>query len=66
MKKRKTVYRGFGNIFTAVLAVFIVLKLTRIIDWPWVWVLSPFWASIIIAVVMMPVEFILIWRSRNK
>ena len=26
--------------------VFIVLKLCGIIDWPWVWVLCPFWIGL--------------------
>lgn len=25
---------------------FVVLKLTHVIDWPWVWVLAPFWAGL--------------------
>ena len=35
---------GMG--FTSVLAViFIVLKLCKVITWPWWWVLSPIWIS---------------------
>lgn len=31
-----------GGIFWTLLAVaFIVLKVTHLIDWPWVWVLAP-------------------------
>lgn len=28
--------------------IFIVFKLTNIIDWTWLWVLSPFWINFII------------------
>jgi len=35
---------GFSGLLTI---VFIVLKLTHYIDWPWVWVLSPIWISIV-------------------
>lgn len=31
--------------------IFIVLKLTGNIDWSWVWVLSPFWIPLAIAIV---------------
>ena len=31
---------GFLGLLTL---VFIVLKLTHYIDWPWLWVLSPLW-----------------------
>ncbi len=39
--------------FTSLLAiVFIALKLTNHIAWSWVWVLSPFWISIILVVII--------------
>lgn len=35
---------GGGIGFPGVLAfIFITLKLTHVIAWPWVWVLSPIW-----------------------
>lgn len=34
---------------TAVLAVFVALKLTNTIDWPWWWVLSPIWIPLGVA-----------------
>ncbi len=40
---------GGGLSFASVLQiVFIVLKLCKIIDWSWIWVLSPFWITVII------------------
>lgn len=40
---------GGGLGFASVLQiVFIVLKLCKIIDWSWIWVLAPFWISVII------------------
>jgi len=38
---------GFGGLLTI---VFIVLKLTKYIDWSWWWVLSPIWIPIILFV----------------
>lgn len=32
--------------------VFIVLKLTGLIDWSWLWVLSPLWISLSVSVVI--------------
>ena len=34
---------GFCGLLTI---VFIVLKLTHVIEWSWLWVLSPIWISI--------------------
>lgn len=39
---------GFGDVLQI---VFIVLKLAKVIDWSWWWVLSPTWISILILVV---------------
>lgn len=33
--------------------VFIVLKLTGLIDWPWVWVLSPYWITAALAIILV-------------
>lgn len=33
------------------LLIFIVLKLTNLIDWSWVWVLAPFWIPACVAIV---------------
>jgi hypothetical protein len=53
--------RGVG--FTGLLTiVFIVLKLTNVIDWSWVWILAPLWIGLFlaIAVVVTVVVFIAI------
>lgn len=39
---------GLGSVLGV---VFIVLKLVGVIDWPWIWVLAPFWISFIIGIV---------------
>ena len=37
-----TKYVGVSS--TSLLGIaFVVLKLTKVIDWSWLWVLSPFW-----------------------
>lgn len=43
---------GIG--FTGVLTiVFITLKLLKVIEWSWWWVLSPIWISTILAIVII-------------
>lgn len=43
---------GLG--FTAVLTIiFIVLKLVDVINWSWLWVLSPIWINTLIVVVLI-------------
>lgn len=46
-----------GPIFFTILGLmFVLLKLANFIDWPWVWVLSPFWipfAFLIVTLVLI-------------
>lgn len=41
---------SFGSLLTL---AFIVLKLTGVINWSWVWVLSPLWMSAIIILLLV-------------
>jgi len=53
---------GIG--FTGLLTIaFIVLKLTGHITWSWLWVLSPIWISICIAIVFLIGFGIYIWSN---
>ena len=37
-----------SSLFTVVQINFLILKLTSLIDWSWIWVLSPAWIPLII------------------
>ena len=51
MTKRTTTL----DLFITLLAVaFITLKVANVIDWSWVWVLSPIWISVLIALALLP------------
>ena len=39
--------------------LFITLKLIKIINWPWVWILFPIWIAIIIAFIIL-IAYVLI------
>ena len=57
---------GIG--FCGLLAIaFIVLKLLGIISWSWVWVLSPLWISLVLAVlVAVIVAVITIFKTKKE
>lgn len=40
---------GIAEVLTL---IFIVLKLIGVIDWPWIWVLSPLWIGVAICIVI--------------
>ena len=41
---------GFGGLLTI---AFIILKLCYVIDWSWLWVLSPLWISVGLTICIM-------------
>ena len=56
MSTTRTIQIGVFQILTI---VFVVLKLTEEIDWPWKWVLSPIWIPYALwAVVLLVAGFI--------
>ena len=51
-----------GLSFSTVLGiVFIVLKLTNVIAWDWLWVLAPLWIPAAIGLVALAVFLICMW-----
>lgn len=50
MKETKTVGLGFLD---ALALLFIALKLTGCISWPWVWVLCPIWAGCVLLTIVI-------------
>lgn len=60
MKNNKTTFGGIS--FTGLLTIlFIGLKLTGFINWPWVWVLSPLWIQLILALAICIIVFIVLF-----
>ena len=58
----KTATTGSGVGIAGLLGiVFIVLKLTGVIAWSWLWVLAPFWVpAALFVVVVVPVLFVVV------
>lgn len=51
MNKENNTSGGIG--FTGLLTiVFIVLKLLKVINWSWLWVLSPIWITIVLIIIL--------------
>ena len=54
------VVRSGGVSLTSILGVvFIVLKLTGVISWSWVWVLAPFWIPLALVVLILAIIIII-------
>ena len=62
MSNNKSSGVSFSSLLTI---VFIVLKLTDVIDWSWVWVLSPSWISLLLGLALIPVILMLNKKIEN-
>lgn len=41
------------NFATLLFIVFLILKLTNVIDWSWWWVTAPLWIGFVIAIILL-------------
>lgn len=65
--KDESISIGFSGIL---FIVFLILKLTNVIDWSWWWVTAPLWISIAITIVIfifiVIFQLIIHMKKRNK
>ena len=55
------------NLGKVILVVFIILKLTKVIDWSWWWVLSPAWIeAAIIIIVLSYIAIKVLWKRKQR
>lgn len=54
---------GFTGLLTI---VFIVLKLTNVINWSWLWVLSPLWVSLVLILLVIVIVLIVCLHGRHE
>ena len=46
--------------------VFIILKLCKVINWSWFWVLTPFWIYLIIYLILVISSSIAEWKRKHS
>lgn len=58
MDKKFTV--SFNGLVPALLGVaFVILKLCKVINWSWVWVLAPFWIPLALSLIIIIIAALL-------
>jgi hypothetical protein len=66
-KENTTIASGAWTGFYSLLTVaFIVLKLTGVINWSWLWVLSPLWISAILTIIILLILLIIFIILKKK
>ena len=61
--EKKNVKHGISismNLPTFLAILFTILKLTGMIRWSWIWVLSPLWIGMIVGIILLAIAGILI------
>ena len=59
---KETLNVNIGGLFSTLLLVaFIVLKLCHVIEWAWVWVLSPLWIPFALWLIIVVVVLFIGW-----
>lgn len=67
MSKNSDVSSGGLGFGTTLFLVFLVLKLTDVIDWSWWWVTAPLWIPISIFILFVIIVFIIAFiKKKNK
>ena len=60
----KSVQRG-GIGFSGVLFItFLVLKLTGVINWSWIWIFAPLWISAVLVIVAIIIGIIFMLKNK--
>lgn len=59
-KNKNITIRGLFS--TLLLIAFIILKLCHVIEWSWLWVLSPLWIPFVLSLIIIGV--VAIWVNR--
>lgn len=57
----KTVTKGGVSLATVLVIVFAVLQWTHVIDWSWVWILSPWWITIALGLVIALISIVVLF-----
>jgi hypothetical protein len=55
----KVISGGSASLGTILGVVFIILKLTGVISWSWVWVLAPFWIPLALVALIVAIIIII-------
>jgi hypothetical protein len=68
MKKNNDFKINSGmNLLEVLFLIFLVLKLTGLIQWSWVWVLSPLWIDIILMIIVAAIiAFVTVVSEREN
>jgi TRAP-type mannitol/chloroaromatic compound transport system permease large subunit len=60
MDMNKKISINFGGCGFTLAIIFLVLKLTHVIDWAWVWIFAPVWIPLALAAAILLIYFLVL------
>lgn len=60
MKEKNVNINMSGLLSTLLLVAFIILKLCHVIEWSWLWVLSPLWIPLALSIIIVAIVAFLV------
>ena len=60
MDENKKISINFGGGGFTLSLIFLILKLTHIIDWAWVWIFAPVWIPLVLATSILLIYFLVL------
>lgn len=60
MDENKKISINFGGTGFCLFIIFLVLKLTNIIDWAWIWICAPIWIPLALVVGFLVIYFLIL------
>ena len=60
MDENKKISINFGGCGFTLSIIFLVLKLTHIIDWAWIWIFAPVWIPLALAASFFLIYFLVL------
>ena len=61
MDENKKVSINFGGCGFTLTIIFLILKLTHVIDWEWIWIFAPVWIPLAVAASILLIYFLVLF-----
>lgn len=66
MNNNENSYQLIGSGVSLLQVAFIVLKLCKVINWSWWWVLAPIWIDIAVLLIWLTIVLLIVKREDKK
>ena len=65
METTKSVKKSY-SLSTPIFLVFLILKLTGVVNWSWLWVLSPLWIPLVMMILVLGFIVLIAYLASKK